>query len=172
MCAQQDLLCYLCGKDHFRDSKMLLYMAFRIGQRDLWIAGYSPVFIWDRWHSLVVHSEMQLSDWPSLSYTVIDTAPWELTNTMCDSGGILSAGSWGHHLQHNLGCVEDLITCQPEWGTDSATIVCAVYLTPTRRIMKRASQELLPCFTAVWSRALKLCELLHILSLVVQVRTW
>lgn len=46
--AQQDLICHLCGKDHFRDSKMLLHTAFRIGQMDLWIAGYTPVFIWDR----------------------------------------------------------------------------------------------------------------------------
>lgn len=40
--AQQDLICHSCGKDHLRDSKMLLHTAFRIGQRDLWIAGYSP----------------------------------------------------------------------------------------------------------------------------------
>lgn len=107
--AQEDLICHLCAKDHVRDSKMLLHTAFRIGQRDLWIAGYNPGFIWDRWHSLVTHFEMQLSDWPSLSCPVIDTAAWELTNKMCVCGAVLAAGSWGHHLQHNLGCLEDLI---------------------------------------------------------------
>lgn len=68
----------------------------------------------------------------------------------------------GHHLQHNLGCLEDLIICQPEHGVDSATIVCAVCLTSTGRIIQITSQELSPDFTAVWSRELKLCALLLI----------
>lgn len=157
--AQQDLSCHLCGKDYFGNSKML-HTAFRIGQRDLWIAGCSPVFIWDKWHSLVVHFEMQLSEWPSSPYSVVDTAAWELTDKMCDSGAILSAGSCGLHLQHYLGCLEDLIPCQPQGGTGSATIVCDLYLIPIRRIVPRASQKLPPDFTAVGSRELKLCALL------------
>lgn len=139
--AQQDLICHLCGKDHFRDSKMQQHTAFRIGPRDLWIAGCSPAFIWDRWQSVVVHFEMQLSDLPSLWHPVIDTAAWELATKICDFGAILSTGSWGHYLQHNLGCLEDFLTCQPD--TDSATIGCAVCLTPTRRIIQITSQELL-----------------------------
>lgn len=76
---------------------------------------------------------------------------------MDDSGNILTAVNYVNHLRHNLGCLEDLITYQPECRPDSATIVCRAYLTPTKRIIQIAHQELPPDFTAVLSSEL-ICQ--------------
>lgn len=49
MFALQYPMCYLCSEDHLETPKrchiLVLHTAFRMGQRDLWIAGYSLVFI-------------------------------------------------------------------------------------------------------------------------------